>query len=260
MIEKITYDVGPANQHVKWAFSRLRYVTATIRDMLKKDDVWPDLVQEIYAAAYECYKRNLTAQQTRNLTQSRIRFFFKHYGYGQHRFTVLKQEIPFSVFSSQFHDDGEAYEYIIENVKAKHSIRDHDPDSCTLRHMEGKIFTTLKRNPQGINRYIMSKRLGLEVQETQHYLDKLVAESKIVRVERDNQKGTRVSSRISPIYFIAGTEIPQRSIRNEVIEAIRYAYFMEHKTRHQIHKETGRNYYTILRAVETASPELVGSK
>ena len=253
-------DVGEANQHVKWAFSRMRYITATIRDMLKRDEVWPDLAQEIYAAAYECYKRNLDAQQTRNLTQSRIRFFFKNYGYREHRFTVFKQEVPFSVFSSQFHDDGDVYEYIMENVRTKHSKREHDPDSCTLRHMEEKIFATLRRHPQGVNRYIMSRRLGLEVQETQHYLDKLIAENRIVCVERDNCKGTRVSSRISPIYFVAGGEIPQRSIRNEVAEAIRHAYFVEHKTRHQIHKETGRNYWTILRAVATVSAELIGSK
>ena len=83
----------------------------------------------------------------------------------------------------------------------------------------------------------MLRRLGLEVQETQHYLDKLIAENRIVCVERDNCKGTRVSSRISPIYFVVGGEIPQRSIRNEVAEAIRHAYFVEHKTRSLAQKD-----------------------
>ena len=49
--QTVFYDIGEeANQYVKWAFSRLRYISSTIREMIKQDGNWLDLVQELYAA------------------------------------------------------------------------------------------------------------------------------------------------------------------------------------------------------------------
>ena len=247
MTNNTVYDIGEANQYVKWAFSRLRYVPSTIKDMIKQDGIWLDLVQELYAVGYDSWIHNLTLQQTRNYAQRRIRLFFKHYGYREHHFTLFRQEIPFALFSARCHDNDVA-EYILDNPRPAYL-----PDSVTLRHMEERVLSLLKRHPAGVNRYIMSKRLGVDLKEAQRCLDKLVEENKIARVEREVYHG----SRITPLYFIAGYAIPQGSIRTEVNEAIRYAYFVERKTRYQIQKETGRNYYTILRAIAAAPPELM---
>jgi hypothetical protein len=133
--------------------------------------------------------------------------------------------------------------------------RDFQEDAVTLRHMEKRVLSVLRRHPNGVNRYLMSKRLGVGLNEAQRYLDKLVKDNKIVRVGREFWRG----GRISPLYFIAGAAIPQRLIRTEYYKSIWEAYFVEHKSRHRIQQETGHNYYTILRAIEAAPPDLAAS-
>ena len=252
--QTVFYDIGEeANQYVKWAFSRLRYISSTIQEMIKQDGNWLDFVQELYAAGYLAWQQHLTVQQTRNYAQRRIRLFFKHYGYRQRRFTYFRQEIPFSMLPVAYTEnnfaDGEL------SKPEQDPENGFQPDTFTLRHTEEQILSVLRRHPNGVTRYIMSVRLGVGLKEAQRYLDKLTKDNKIARVERELWR----AGRISPLYFIAGAAIPQRQIRTEYYKSIWEAYFVEHKSRHRIQKETGHNYYTILKAIAAAPPELAAS-
>jgi hypothetical protein len=248
--QTVFYDIGEeANQYVKWAFSRLRYISSTIQEMIKKDGSWMDLVQELHAVGYDSWQQNLTVQQTRNYAGRRIRLFFKHYGYRYHRFTYFRQEIPLSMLPQHCPEDRFA-DYELDKPE-----QDFQEDAVTLRHMEKRVLSTLRRNPNGVNRYIMSKRLGVGLKEAQRYLDKLVKDNEIVRVERECWHGGRTSA----LYFIAGEAVPQRLIRTEYYKSIWEAYFVEHKSRSQIQRETHHHYYTILKAIEAAPPELAAS-
>ena len=248
MIEKTVYDIGKANQHVRWAFSRLHFMPSHVKEMLKQDDVWRDLVQELYFVAYDSWKQNFTIKETRNYAGRRIRQFFKNYGYREYRWTIIRQDIPFSVLPS--------YEEKALNESEPEPEKDFRTDIATDNHMEERIISILRNQPKGIDRHTISVKLGIQVKETRRYLDKLVKEGKVVEAARESWRSTS----ISPLYFIAGSVIPEQSkVRSDFYKAIWHAYFVEGKSKYRIRKETGRDPEAITKAIKAAPPELVNS-
>ena len=90
------YDLGEANEHARWAFGKLRFVSCLLKDELRRDGHWDDFTQELYATAYHAWQQGLDVNETRRLANRRIHAFLKAYGYKAYRNSYVRQETTFS--------------------------------------------------------------------------------------------------------------------------------------------------------------------
>ena len=52
------YDLGEANIYARMCLSRLRFVTCLLKDELRRDGLWDDLIQELYVTAFEAWRQS----------------------------------------------------------------------------------------------------------------------------------------------------------------------------------------------------------
>ena len=58
---------GPANDAGKMCFSRLRFLPTRLKEELRQDGLWDDLLQETYATAWEAWQQGLSERETYRL-------------------------------------------------------------------------------------------------------------------------------------------------------------------------------------------------
>lgn len=244
----MNYDLGGANNHVKWSFSRLRFMSSILKDKLRKDGLWEDFTQQLYTTSVIAWQQNLDIAETRRYASRQIHAFFKEYGYKAYRNSYIKMENPFA---------GIFQDWQVNNLESPAGPPEKlfRTDSLGDNYLKAQIVNTLKRKPAGMTRADLSMYLGVRVKELQWHLDSLLKDSRIVQVKRESFEGTPPT----PLFFIAGAKVPeQKMVKTEMYENIRRLYFSEGKTMEQIAKECHHSLHTICRAIHSA-PALVSA-
>ncbi len=235
------YELGEADTHVKWTFSRLRFMSSILKDKLRKDGIWEDFLQELYATGFNAWQRGMDMAETRRYAGRQIHNFFKGYGYKAYRNSYVRWE---NCFSAMFAD------WQVSNLAAEEAAPNNlmGKDTAGDNHLQEQIVSALKRRPEGMTRADLSMFLEVPVREIQERLDSLLKEKQIVEVIREAWEG-----RISPLYLIAGAKIPeQKPVRTERYERIRQAYFEERRSISSIAREYHHSFHTIYRAIRSA--------
>src|SRR4030043_2334069 len=94
---KPQYDLGEANKYVGMCFTQLRFLTCMVKDKLREDGIWQDLVHELFMTALDAFKQRMDKPDTRRLASRRIHAFLKSYGYSKYRGSYVRLEFPFAV-------------------------------------------------------------------------------------------------------------------------------------------------------------------
>ena len=242
------YELGAADTHVKWCFSRLRFMSSILKDKLKRDNIWEDFLQELHVSGYLAWQQEMSMEETRRYAQRQIHAFFKEYGYRRYRNSYIKLE---QCFSAVFADWQE------RNLSEMESTVEVWPDSAGDNRLKEHILNILKRKPEGMTRAELTSYLEVSVKELQGHLDSLIREKRIVQVDREGYGGFPPT----PLLFIAGARIPeQKSVRTEIFAEIRRLYFVERKTTKQIAQERHHSLRTIGMAIHASATTLANQR
>ena len=90
------YDLGEAEDHARWTFCRLQFISCLLKDQIRQDSLWDDFIQELYTAAYDAWQQQMTMPETRRYASRRIHAFLKSYGYKAYRNSYVRNETPFA--------------------------------------------------------------------------------------------------------------------------------------------------------------------
>jgi hypothetical protein len=235
------YELGEADNHVRWCFSRLRFMSSILKDKIRKDGIWEDFTQELYATSVMAWQQNMDIGETRRYARRQIHAFFKEYGYKSYRNTYVKMEQSFSgVFADWQVNNLDAPEMPANNFMRKDTVGDN--------YLQEQIVNILKRKVEGLTRADLSMYLQVPVHELQWHLDSLLKGNRIVQVKRESYEGTPPT----PLFFIAGAKLPeQKMVKTEMYENIRRLYFSEGKTMEGIAKECHHSLHTICKAIHS---------
>lgn len=235
------YELGEADNHVRWCFSRLRFMSCIVKDKLKKDGIWEDFTQELYTTSYSAWQQDMDMAETRRYAGRQIHAFFKEYGYKRYRNSYIKMENPFAGIFQDWQVSNLSSIEESPNLSAK-------GDSLGDNYLKEHIVNILKRKLDGMTRADLSMYLEVPVQELQWYLDALLKDNRILQVKRESYEG----SPPTPLFFIAGAKIPeQRMVKTEMYDNIRRLYFSEGKTMEGIAKECHHSLHTICKAIHS---------
>jgi transposase len=233
------YDLGEADEHARWTFSRLRFMTCLLKDELRRDGHWDDFTQELYATAYQAWQQGLDMDQTRRYASRRIHAFLKAYGYRAYRNSYIRQE---TAFSASFPD----WQTINLPSLEKPRYKSFDYD---VGLKEG-IVRNLSLHSQGMTRSHLSQNLEAPVTEIQRFLDSLIKEGKVIEVKREH-----FDSRLTPLYLMAGSQLPaQYQAQKETYERIRRAHFVEGLSMSRIAQEYSCHWNTVQKIIRSAPP------
>lgn len=240
MVYKIAYDLGPANEHAKWAFGRIRFLSYLLREDMRKNDLWEDFIQSLYTCAFNAWQQKMGIQETRRYASRQMRAFLKQYGYKAYRNSYVRMEACFSAVYTGWQQDN-----LPESRPSRRNLMPRSLASDPLT--QERILKILSQKPQGISRRGLIAQLRISVTELQWHLDNLQREQRIVRVTRELQLG-----RVSTLIFMAGDRIPeQKVVKGEIYENIRRAYFEQGKSTPQIAREYHHSQTTICQAIHS---------
>jgi len=100
-------DLGPANHHATLCISRVRWLSPSMKYLMRKERIWEDLIQEMYAAAFFAWKQGMDDTEARRFAARRLYAFLKAYGFRHYRGRYIKREKPLeSVFNFNIADRG----------------------------------------------------------------------------------------------------------------------------------------------------------
>jgi hypothetical protein len=231
-------DLGDANHHAAIAFSRLRFLSPDMKELMRKEGIWEDLVQEMYAAAWEAFQRHMNHDETCRCAARYLYHFLKAYGFHRHLRHWLRLERPFSrVFPEDINDRGIA-------------PRDYAPGFITVDddHLEEKITAYLRQHPEGMSRSRMAAAFQAEVKQVEIYLKRLMDKGLVVELRREGIRGRPPT----PLFVATGTGKPlpkPRMVAQERDERIRRAYLIEGKSIKRIKREFHHDKRTIRAAI-----------
>jgi hypothetical protein len=229
-------DLGPANHYAALCISRLRRIPIGMKDRLRKEGLWEDLIQELYTAALFAWKHGMDEVETRRCAHRHIYAFFKAYGFRVYCRGYVRPEIPlFSVFTNVF-DQG-----IAPRDAIPFTSRNDD-------HLDEKILDFLKKHPEGLTRRQVSGNFQILVQEVNWCLAPMIRQGKVVEVKRENTRGRP----LSPLLIVPepGQVLPEpKMVKAEQTERIRQAYFVEGKSIKQIAREFHHCRRTVRKAI-----------
>jgi hypothetical protein len=233
-------ELGPANHHAALCISRVRWLSQSVRYLLRKEGIWEDLIQELYATAFEAWQSGLDDIETRRFAGRRLYAFLKAYGFCVYRRGYFKRERPFaSVFNYNIADRG-----IFP--------RDARPTPFICRgddHLDEKVLALLRKHPEGLPRRKVSSSFQIPVWELNSYLNRLIKRKQVIAVKRENTRGRP----LSPLLLIAGTEIQEgKMVKTERDERIRQAY-LDGWSIKRINRELHHDKRIIRRAIRAAS-------
>ncbi|MBA7589391.1 hypothetical protein ES708_31476 [subsurface metagenome] len=234
------FDLGPANHHAALCISRTRWLPPVMRELLRKEDLWEDLIQELYAAAFFAWQSGMDDVETRRYAARRLRACLKSYGFRQYRGGYFKREKPFSsVFSFNINDRGLAP----RDYPPMRFIRRTDDD-----HLDEKILAYLRGYPEGVARRKVSSRFQIPVQEVDWHLAPMIKQGKVVEIKRENTRGRPLSPLL--VVIEPGQTLPEpKMAKAEQRDRIRQAYFVEEKSIKQIAREFHHCRRTVRKAI-----------
>ncbi len=229
-------DIGPANHHTAIALSRIRWLSPDMRELMRKEQIWEDLIQEMYAAGWQAYKQQLDDTETRRFSARRLYAFLKAYGFHRRHRQNVKLEVPFSAaFNFNINDRGIA-------PKDEMLLPCYSSD-----HLDEKILAYIRNHPQGVTRGKIAASFQIMVIEVQHYLTKFKRKGLVFERRRESIRGRPAGS----LFFATGQSPPSiKAVATERDERIRHAYFEEGKSIKQIARELHHDKRIIRRAIQ----------
>ena len=232
------YELGPANHHAAISLSRIRWLSPDMRELLRKEGIFKDLIQEMYAAGWQAYREQLDDDETRRFSARRLYAFLKAYGFHWRRRQRVKLEMPFSVaFDFNISDRGIA-------------PKDGMPLPCySSDHLDEKILAYIRNHPQGVTRGRIAASFQIMVIEVQRYLTRFKEKGLVFETRRESIRGRPAGS----LFFATGQTLPSmKAVATERDERIRHAYFVEGKSIKQIKRELHHDKRIIRRAIGKA--------
>ena len=231
-------DLDTANHHAAISFARLRFLSPDMKELMRKEGIWEDLVQEMYAAGWEAFQRHLNDAETRRYAARCLYRFLKAYGFHRYLRRYIRLERPFSrVFGDDINDRGIA-------------PRDYPPGFITVDddHLDEKIAAYLRHHPQGMSRRRIAAAFQAEVKHVELYLTRLKEKGLVVEVRREGIRGRPPT----PLFVAAGTGKPlpePKMVARERDERIRHAYLVEGKSIKRIAREFHHDKRTVRAAL-----------
>jgi len=191
------FDLGPANHHAALCFSRVRWLSPVMRELLHKEGLWEDLIQELYAAAFFAWQSGMDDTETRRYAARRLYACLKSYGFRQYNGRYFKREKPFSsVFSFNIDD-----------------------------HLDEKILALLRKHPEGLPRSKLTGRFQIPVYEVNRILAPMIKEGKVVEIKRENTRGRPLSPLL--VVIEPGQTLPEpKMAKAEQRDCIRQDYHL----------------------------------
>jgi len=207
-----------------------------LKDTLRKDGVWEDLLQELRSAAFEAWKSGMDDAETRRFAQRRLYAFLKSYG--------------FRLYLGGWHRCERTLESVYPGMNDR-GIAPKDDSPVRLLsqsddHLDEKILALLRKHPEGLTRWKLSTRFQVPVWEVSSYLAPMIKKGEVIEIKRENTRGRPPA----PLLLIAGAKIPE--VKNgaaERDERIRQAYFMKGWSIKRIKRELHHDKRTIHRAI-----------
>mgnify|MGYP001053775543 CR=1 FL=1 len=231
---------------------KFRIINASLGHTLRREGIWEDLIQEIYAAAWQAWHEQMSRENALRLTGRRINAFLKSYGFHHNGW---KREVPTPhedllgrLAASQVQEE----EYDGITSKAAEAIAVKRPHGKRLNRglsAEDKILIILRESPDGISKADLYRRLQIRAKEFDYLLAPLVMSGEVIEVKRQNTIGRYPT----PLLFIGTAEIPQEMLAvTDKRAQIRKAYFEEGKSIKRIVREyhcSKKTVHRIVRAV-----------
>jgi hypothetical protein len=234
-------DLGPANHHAALCISRLRWLSVDMKDLLRKEGLWEDLIQELYAAALFAWKQGMDEAETRRYAHRRIYAFLKAYGFRLYCRGYVRPEMPlFGVFADVFNRgiaprDAPAMPFISGNDN----------------HLDEKILDFLRKHPEGLTRAKVAMNFQISVLEADLHLAPMIEQGKVAQMKRENTRGRPPTPLL--VALEPGQVLPEpKMVKAEQMERIRQAYFAEGKSIKQIAREFHHCRRTVRKAIRQA--------
>jgi len=209
-----------------------------MKELMRKEGIWEDLIQELYAAGWDAYRRGLDNKETRRYSAKCFYAFLKAYGfrrYGRHN---VRLETPFAT----------AFPYSIND----RGIAPGDESPSVYfgtEHLDEKILDYIKKHPEGLTRGRIGGSFQIPVSEADYYLSKLKNSGLITEHSRESIRGRP----LNPLFVDASQPAPKKrmviKVREKRDERIRQAYFLEGKSIKQIAREFHHDRRIIRRAI-----------
>ncbi len=238
----IRLELGLADHHVAICLSRLRWVSPEMKRLLQKESLWEDLIQELYATAFEAWKSGIDDIETRRFAQRRIYAFLRACGFRKgylQRWTRSEKSFA-AVFKDGYFDKGIAPR---EYPPLRFARREYDGD-----HLDEKILAFLRKHPEGLARCQIGMRFQIPVQEVDRYLAPVIKQGEVVEIKRENTRGRP----LSPLLVVVepGQALPEpKMVKTEQTERIRKAYFVDGWSIKRINRELHHDKRIIRRAI-----------
>jgi len=233
-------DLGSANHHAGVCISRLRWLGSLMKELLRKEGIWEDLIQELYAAAFFAWKQGMDDAETRRYAMRCLYAFMKSYGFRMYRGGYYKFEkgLPDNLSGDiNFPPDFVPYSAIFR----------FDSD-----HLEDTILDFLKKHPEGLTKRRVSARFQIPVHEASMYLSYLIKKGLAVEIKRENTRGRPLTPLL--VALEPGQTLPKpKMVKSGQTERIRHAYFVEGKSIKQIAREWHHDRGTVRRAIHKST-------
>jgi hypothetical protein len=206
-----------------------------MRDLLRKEGIWEDLIQEMYAAGWQAYKQQLDDDETRRFSARRLYAFLKAYGFHRCHRQNVKLEVPFSA----------AFHYNINDRGIAQKDRTPLP-YFSSDHLDEKMLAYIRNHPQGLTRARIAASFQIMVIEVQRYLTRFKEKGLVFEIRRESIRGRPAGS----LFFATGQTAPNiKAVATERDDQIRHAYFEERKSIKQIAREFHHDKRTVRRVV-----------
>jgi hypothetical protein len=202
---------------------------------MRKEGIWEDLIQEMYAAGWQAYSEQLDDNETRRFSARRLYAFLKAYGFHRCSRQTVKLEVPFSrVFDYNINDRGIAQK---DNTPLPYFSSDH---------LDEKMLAYIRNHPQGLTRARIAASFQIMVIEVQRYLTRFKEKGLVFEIKRESIRGRPAGS----LFFATGQTPPSiKAVATERDEEIRHAYFEEGKSIKQIKRELHHDKRIIRTAI-----------
>jgi len=231
-------ELGPAGPAARLCFSRLRFLPTWLKEQLKREGIWDDLMQETYCTAWGAWRIGLSEAETSRFMARRVYAFLRNYGYRVYRHRYYKMDKPLSDIAQ----DGIHGEKILETAIA-------NPAPSLVRwgeHLSEEILALLQKTAGGLSKRALYTRLCISPRELDWYCCPLIKKGLIFEVSRESTRGRP----LTPLLVAAGQTLPMpKLVKTEQMERIRQAYFLEGKSRKQIARDFHHDRKTVRKAI-----------
>jgi len=233
-------DLGPANHHAEVCISRIRWLPPALREILQKQGLWEDLMQELYTAAFSAWEQGMDNAETRRYAVRCLYAFLKSYGFRPYRRGFYRLERP--LFSLYDFNQG-----IPDKNVTPHQF------SFGTDHFEDKILDLLKKHPEGLPRRKVCSCFQIPIHEASMYLAYLIKKGLVVEIKRENTRGRPLTSLL--VVPEPGQVLPEpKMVKSAQTERIKHAYFVEGKSIKGIAREFHHDRRTVRRAIKAVEP------